>query len=268
GDVPIGAGVSSSAAVAVAFALAWRRVGDLDIADAGVPLLCREMENEYLGVQSGVMDQFASLLGRAGHALFLDCRSLDGERLPVSGDAAVVVFDSGVRRRLSESGFNDRRDECRRAVEILARHLPDIRALRDVDAEAFELYSHHLPPALRRRVRHAVEEMTRVREGADALRRGDLEAFGALMRRSHLSSRDFYEVSIPELDLLAAAAWPRPGCWGARMMGGGFGGCVAALARADAAPAITVAVADAFEAAYGRRPPAFTSALADGAAIL
>ncbi|MEM1179164.1 MAG: hypothetical protein AAGM22_12520 [Acidobacteriota bacterium] len=219
-------------------------------------------------MQSGVMDQFASLLGRSGHALFLDCRSLEFERVPVSGDAAVVVFDSGVRRRLSQSGFNDRREECRRAVEILADHLPGIRALRDVDESAFEQHSHHLPPALRHRVRHAVEEMTRVRRGADALRRGDLDTFGALMRRSHLSSRDFYEVSIPELDRLAAAAWPLRGCWGARIMGGGFGGCVAALVRADAASAITDAVSAAFEAAYGRRPPAFTSPLADGAAVL
>ncbi|MEO1087539.1 MAG: galactokinase [Acidobacteriota bacterium] len=268
GDVPVGAGVSSSAAVAVAFALAWRRFGDFDIDDVAVPQLCREMENGYLGVQSGLMDQFASLLGRAGHALFLDCRSLDFERLPVSRDAAVVVFDSGVRRRLSESGFNDRREECRRAVDILEEHMPGIRALRDVDAAAFEQHSHHLPLALRHRARHAVEEMARVLDGADALRRGDLAAFGTLMRRSHLSSRDFYQVSIPELDLLAAAAWPQSGCWGARMMGGGFGGCVAALVQADAATAITQAVGDAFEAAYGRRPPAFTSALADGAAIL
>lgn len=265
GDLPAGAGVSSSAAVAVAFSLAWRRAAGLELGDLDVARLCQRMENDYLGVQSGIMDPFASLFGRSEQAILLDCRTLGHELVPMPRSAAVVVFDSGVRRRLAQSGFNDRRDECRQAVAVFGRHLDGVATLRDVSERDFELHSHHLPPTLRQRARHAIGEMRRVRDGADALRRGDLDAFGALMRRSHLSSRDFYDVSIAELDLLAASCWPLAGCWGARMMGGGFGGCVAALVEASRAADIAQRVGDAFEERYGRRPPAFTSSLAGGA---
>lgn len=269
GDLPRGAGVSSSAAVEVAFLLAWRELAGIG-PESRMELarLGRRVENEYLGVGSGVMDQFASLHGRAGHVLFLDCRHLAFERLAVPESSRVVVFDSGVRRRLSASGFDDRRAECVRALAILRRHLPHLEALRDLDEESLELHAHRLDPALRRRVRHVVRECRRVRTGAEALRRGDLEAFGAAMRRSHASSRDLYEVSIPELDALCAASWSDPGCLGARLMGGGFGGCVAALVETeDDVPRLVETVEAAFEEEYGRRPASFVSRLADGATV-
>jgi galactokinase len=268
-DVPIGAGVSSSAAVEVAFLLAWRELCGLSLDGAEIPRLGRRAENGYLGVQSGIMDQFASLHGAADRVIFLDCRHLTFEHLPFPAATTVVVADSGVRRRLvgAETGYNDRPAECRAAVELLRSHLPGIRALRDVSADDYALHSHHLPMTLRRRVRHVVEECRRVREGADALRRGDVENFGTLVRQSHLSSRDLYEVSIPELDVLAAAAWTVDGCHGARMMGGGFGGCVAAVVADAAVGDVKAAMTAAFEESFGRRPDVFTCRVATGASV-
>ncbi len=268
-EVPIGAGVSSSAAVEVAFLLAWQELSGWDLGATEIPRLGRRAENGYLGVQSGIMDQFASLHGAAGRVIFLDCRHLTFEHLPFPAGTTVVVADSGVRRRLAgaETGYNDRPAECRSAVERLRPHLPGIRALRDVSTEDFERHSHRLPMTLQRRVRHVVDECRRVRDGADALRRGDVEAFGELVRRSHLSSRDLYEVSVPELDLLAASAWTVEGCHGARMMGGGFGGCVAALVADAAVDAVRAAMTAAFEQRFGRRPEVFTCRVAAGASV-
>jgi galactokinase len=269
-DVPMGAGVGSSAAVEVAFLLAWRELSGLPLDGTDVPRLGRRAENGYLGVQSGIMDQFASLHGAAGQAIFLDCRDLSFEPLPFPGATTVVVADSGVRRRLAraETGYNDRPAECHQAMARLRPCLPEIHALRDLTEEDYERHSHHLPMALRRRVRHVVDECRRVRDGAEALRRGDVEAFGALVRRSHLSSRDLYEISIPELDVLAASAWSVEGCHGARMTGGGFGGCVAAVVADAAVGDVLQAMTAAFEAKFGRRPDVFTCRVAAGATVL
>ncbi len=273
GNLPIGAGVSSSAAVEMAFLLAWealRPPGDASFAADGAARarLGMRAENGYLGVSSGIMDQFSSLHGAAGKLILLDCRSLDFEHLPLPASTSVLVADSGVRRRLADLDYNDRRQECTRAVETLSRWLPGISTLRDVSLSDFELYSHRLPMTLRRRARHAIEECRRVREGAAALRAGDLAAFGRLMRRSQLSSRDLYEVSIPEIDLLAAAAWATPGCHGARLVGGGFGGCVVALAETSAAEAVRRAMTLAFTEELERRPEIFVCAIDDGAGVL
>ena len=280
-DVPMGAGVSSSAAVEMAFLKAFEALagpeslgfGESEDDGARRALLGRAVENDYLGVGSGVMDQYASLHGEPGRALFLDCRTLRHRSVPLPADGVVLVADSGVRRRLSASGFNDRRAQCEEAVatlrpRILERTGESIQTLRDVDTETFELLAHHLPIELRRRAQHAIEECARVRAGADALERADLTTFAALVRRSHISSRDLYEVSIPEIDTLAAAAWAADGCWGARLSGGGFGGCVTALVRADAVDTVTTAMADAFEGSYGRRPEIFTARVSDGAAVV
>ncbi len=277
GDVPIGAGVSSSAAVEMAFLLAWEAFqpassGPLVTDGPARARLGMRAENGYLGVQSGIMDQFSVLHGAEGKLVFLDCRSLEYEHLPLPASASVLVADSGVRRRLADLGddhnYNDRRLECARAVEILEPGLPGIRTLRDVSLRDFELHSHELPMTLRRRARHAIEECRRVREGAAALRDGDLDTFGHLIRQSHLSSRDLYEVSVPETDLLAASAWAVPGCHGARLVGGGFGGCVMVLAETAAAEAIRQAMTRAFEDEFDRTPPVFACAVAGGARVV
>ncbi len=273
GDLPIGAGVSSSAAVEMAFLLAFEALQPTDAAPLAVDGAARarlgmRAENAYLGIQSGIMDQFSSLHGAADRLIFLDCRSLDFEHLPLPASTNLLVADSGVRRRLADFDYNDRRQECARAVEILSAGLPGIHTLRDVSLSDFELHSHRLPMTLRRRARHAIEECRRVHEGAAALRAGDLAAFGHLIRQSHLSSRDLYEVSIPEIDLLAAAAWATPGCHGARLVGGGFGGCVVVLAEAAVTGAVRRAMTIAFAEEFGRTPEIFACAIAGGAGVV
>ncbi len=273
GDIPIGAGTSSSAAVEMAFLLAWealtRHAGNpiLNLDGADRALLGMRAENGYLGVKSGIMDQFSSLHGAPGHLIFLDCRSLDFEHLPLPNTTRILIADSGVRRKLAEFDYNDRRAECQQASEILRRELPEIRTLRDVTPDEFELYSHRLSMPLRRRARHAIAECQRTRAGAAALSRGDLQAFGQLMRQSHLSSRDLYEVSIPQLDVLAAAAWSAAGCYGARLVGAGFGGCVTVLAEASAVDTVEQAMVAAFQREFDRQPEIFTCAIADGASV-
>ncbi|MCP4660193.1 MAG: galactokinase [bacterium] len=268
GDVPVGAGLSASAALEVAFLIAWERLSGFALDGLERARLGQRAENAYLDVQSGIMDQFASIHGKANHLILLDCRSLTYERIPLPAGTAVVVADTGVRRRLADSGFNSRRAQCQEAVAILRRELPEIQTLRDVAVADFERCCHQLPEPLRSRARHAVEECERVRAGAEALRRRDLDAFGELMRRSHVGSRDLYEVSIPELDTLAATAWGVAGCYGARLAGGGFGGCLIALAAESAVAALERALTLTFKAEFGRSPVIFPCSVSDGAGIV
>ena len=267
GDVPIAAGVSSSAAVEVAFLAAWDALAGLDLSGVEKAKLGRRAENGYLDVASGIMDQFASVHGAAGRLILLDCRSLEHELIPLPHGLAIIVADSGVRRELAGSQYNVRRQQCEEAVAKLQPHLPGIQALRDVTPEAFALHAHRLPLTLRRRAQHVVEECARVLAGADALRRGDVDAFGDLIRRSHASSRDLYEVSIPELDVLAATAWQTAGCYGARLTGAGFGGCVAVLAEEAAATAVERALRSAYRDEFGRDLNLFQTRAAAGAQV-
>jgi galactokinase len=199
--------------------------------------------------------------------VLLDCRTLDWERLPLPAGVSVLVADSGVRRRLVDGPLNDRRGECAAALERLRTSIPGLGALRDVTPAMLER-ADSLPDALRRRVRHVVEECARVRRGAELLRDGGAAAsIGALMSESHRSSRDLYQVSVPELDVLCEAAWAAPGCHGARLVGAGFGGCVAALVDVGQAPAVTTAIERAFTARFGRTPHVFDCRFGDGAAV-
>jgi galactokinase len=251
----------------MAFVLAWEALSGFQLDDLVRARLGQQVENKYLGVGSGIMDQFASLRGRADHLILLDCRSLEGELIPLPPGTAVLVADSGVRRALTQINYNSRPAECREATAILRQYLPDISTLRDVTPEALARHAHHLPDVLRRRARHVVGECARVLAGAAALRQGDLAMFGRLMRQSQISSGVNYENSIPELDLLAATAWQTPGCYGARFSGAGFGGCMQILAERPAVPAIQQALAEAFEKEFDRAPPMFTCTIADGASV-
>jgi galactokinase len=264
-DVPIGAGVSSSAAVAVAFILAWEALGGLSFDGTTRARLGQRAENGFLGVQSGIMDQFASANGVAGHVICLDCRSLAYELLPVPSGVTLLVAASGVARALASSEYNLRRRQCEEAVRLLQQHLPHVRALRDVAIEQFERHAHQLPLELRRRAQHVVAECARVLAGVEALRRGDMSAFGLLVRQSHVSLRDLYEVSIPELDVLASSAWQVPGCYGARLMGAGFGGSVLVVSDRGAAAEVEHVMGEAFVQQFGRRPAIFACRVADGA---
>jgi galactokinase len=193
---------------------------------------------------------------------------LQHQLIPAPPQAAILVADSGVRRELARSEYNIRRAQCEEAVAILSRFIPGIRALRDVSEEELELFAHHLSPVVARRARHVVEECARVLHGAEALRQGRLEAVGEAIRHSHESCRDLYEISIAELDTLAAAAWQTPGCYGARLTGAGFGGCVIALVDKEAKAVITAAMSNAFQASFGRIPPIFACEVAAGAEII
>jgi galactokinase len=291
-ELPAGAGLSSSAALEVAFLLAWRELGGLELDDLEAARLGRRVENEYVGVRSGIMDQFASLYGRRDHVVLLDCRSLEWERLPLPSDVAILVADSGVRRRLAagmvstissasddfgaadgaaDGPLNDRRRECEAALRGLQERFPErgLMALRDVAPATLD-EAVFLPEVLRRRVRHVIEECERVRRGAALLRdtADDAGALGRLMRDSHRSSRDLYQVSIPELDALAEAAWAAPGCHGARLVGAGFGGCLVALVDEALAATVAATMVSAFRARFGRAPEIHRCAIDDGAAVM
>jgi galactokinase len=267
-DLPMASGLSSSAALESALLLAWEELSGFALTPIERARAGHRVETDYLGLQSGIMDQFVVLHAQRGSAVFLDCRSLVHEAIPLPRQARLVVADTGISRRLVGSEFNTRRRQCRRAVELLRRALPEIATLRDVSPEELEAHLGLLPPPLDLRARHVVGECERTRRAAAALRVGDLAAVGRLMRLSHESSRDLYEVSVPELDTLAAAAWQAPGCLGARFSGAGFGGCVAALVEEEAERQVAAAMVSSFEERFGRQPQLFVSGAADAAGLV
>ncbi len=240
GNVPQGAGLSSSAAVEVAVAGAFRAAFDIPIDNVALAQLCQRAENEYVGVQCGIMDQFASTLSVRDHALLIDCRSLAHEAVPLRLAAAglsIVIANSAVSRELVSSAYNDRRRECAEAVADLRVRLvrPKLKSFRDVKAADLERLAIDSVPM--RRARHVVTEIARVAAAAEALRRDDFAALGALMVESHISLRDDYEVSSKELDLLVGLATAQDYVLGARLTGAGFGGCTVNLVRTDAVDA-------------------------------
>jgi galactokinase len=217
------------------------------------------------------MDQATACLGRAGHAIQLDCRSLAYDYIPFNlPDTALIVCDSGVRHDLATSAYNERRHQCAEATVLLAQaagRKDQIVALRDVTAQEFEQYGSVLPPILRRRARHVISENSRVHAAAAALRAGDVRQLGDLMNASHISLRDDYEVSSPELDALVAIATTLPGVWGARMMGAGFGGSIVALVSQEAIPALSATIAQEYPARTGHQATLYTVQVGGGPGI-
>lgn len=266
-DVPIGAGLSSSAAVEVGFAVAWQALGAWEVDRMALARLCQQAENQYVGVNCGLMDQFASVHGVEGHALYFDTRNLEWEALPLPTDAAIVIADSGVRRSLASSAYNERRAACEQAVEILRGYLPGIQALRDVSPVEYAAFSEYLPEVVRRRAEHVVREIDRVHAAVRALRQGRQQAFGAYMFSGHASLRDLYEVSTPELDALVAIAHDLPGCIGARLTGAGFGGCTVNLVEEDKAPEFIRGLETGYLARTGRQAQVYLCRASDGARV-
>jgi galactokinase len=228
-DVPIGSGLSSSAAVEVAFASTWQALSNWQVDQLELAQICQKAENQYVGVSSGLMDQFTSACGVEGHVLCFDTRSLEWSALDMPPSTAIVIAASGIRRSLASSAYNDRRAACERAVKLLQKYLPQIQSLRDVSTVEFAAYSPYLPTEVAKRAEHVVKEIHRVDQAIIALRRGDARMFGGFMYASHKSLRDLYEVSIPELDSLVNIARGLPGIYGARLTGAGFGGCTVNL---------------------------------------
>jgi len=264
-DVPMGAGLSSSAAleVAVGYGLLDRAGHPID--RTTLARACQQAEHEFTGTLCGIMDQFIACHGRAGHALLLDTRTLDMAWLPLPPDIAVIVCNTMTKHVLATDGYNARRADCEAGVRALADRLPGIRALRDVTLESLEANRDALPERVFRRCRHVVTENARVQSAAAALRAGDLDGIGALMRASHVSMRDDFEISTPEVDAMVESAMRADGTIGARMTGGGFGGCTVNLVRAGAAAAFAATVRAGYEAATGRVPEIYTCVASDGA---
>jgi galactokinase len=264
-DVPIGAGLSSSAAVEVAFATTWQALSGWNIDRLTLAKLCQRAENEYVGVSSGLMDQFASACGVEGHVLCFDTRSLEWTSLELPPGTAIIIADSGIRRSLTTSAYNDRRAACERAVELLQKYLPGIQSLRDVSTVEMAAYSTFLPPEIERRAEHVVKEIHRVDQAMIALRRGDARMFGGFMFASHKSLRDLYEVSLPVLDCLVEIARGLPGIYGARLTGAGFGGCTVNLVEDKEAEAFIQGLQEGYRNKTGREATVYTCKASAGA---
>jgi galactokinase len=267
-DVPRGAGLSSSASVELAFATAWKILGDWKIKPMELALLCQRAENQYVGVKSGIMDQFASACGERGRLLLLDCRSLEYRSLVLPENIVVIIADTTVRRKLTDSAYNDRRAACEEAVRILKQDLPTIKALRDVNTVEFDRLSTKLPNEVQKRARHVVEEIERTQRAVTLLEKGDIASFGELMNQCHASLRDLYEVSCPELDIMTRDAQSLEGCYGARLTGAGFGGCTVNLVAREKATAFRESLASKYESETGLHPEIYICVPANGAGVI
>jgi galactokinase len=265
GDVPLGAGLSSSASLEVACATALLGIIGTHIDGNDLARLCQRAENEFVGARCGIMDQFISANSKAGNALMLDCRTLEFELVTVPKELSIVVCNTMVKHQLSGGEYNTRRAECEEGVRILKHWYPAARSLRDISSEQLELYRTDLPEVIFRRCRHVVTEDERVLAFARALREDDLSEAGELMAASHKSLRDDYEVSCPELDVMVELAARTAGTIGSRMTGGGFGGCTVNLVRNDAVENFRAVVARDYAEVIGVEPEIYVTRAAEGA---
>jgi len=263
GNVPIGSGLSSSAAIEVATAYAFRTLNDLPLNLVTLAKLCQRAENEFVGVKCGIMDQFISALGKAQHALLIDCRSLDHRLVPLPAAMSLVICDTKVRRDLVSSAYNERRAQCEMGAQLLG-----VPSLRDAEWSTFENRQHEFPELVRQRCRHIISENQRVLDAVAALEGGDLSAFGTLMNQSHESLRDEYEVSCRELDIMVEAAWEVDGVYGSRMTGAGFGGCTISAVHPDAVEAFQAQVSRKYESATCLTPSIYICHAEDGVRLL
>jgi galactokinase len=262
GDIPVGAGLSSSAALEMAAARAFATVSDLPWDAATMAKIGQRAESKWVGVNCGIMDQMISAGGKADHALLIDCRSLEAEAVPLPPETSVVILDTATRRGLVDSAYNERRAQCEAAALFF-----NVAALRDVSIGQFESRADGLPETVRRRARHVITENDRTLQAVRAMRYGDAEALGQLMNASHASLRDDFQVSSDELDAMVACARKEEGCLGARMTGAGFGGCAVALVRAGAAQVFARTVAACYEAVTAWRASIHICTATDGAQV-
>ncbi len=263
GDVPLGSGLSSSAALEVCAATTFQFFAGFAMSKVDLARLCQQAENDFVGMKSGIMDQFISALAVAGHALLIDCRDLAYQKAPLPRGATVVVCNTMKRRGLVDSAYNTRRAECEQAARQFG-----VKALRDVSLEQFAEREKELPPTVARRARHIITENARVLDAVAAARQNDLAAFGNLMNASHESLRDDYAVSCAELDTLVDLARAQRGCLGARLTGAGFGGCTVNLVRDDAVETFTANVAREYQARVKIAPEIYVCRATDGASIV
>jgi len=265
-DVPVGAGLSSSAALEISSALALLSTINGKLSTAELAKLGQRAENQFVGMNCGIMDQFISVHGEKDHALFLDCRTLDYQQVPLpSGKIRVVICNTMVKHELGSSEYNKRRAECEQGVRIMSADFPGIKALRDVSLLQFGQVENKLPDIVRKRCRHVISEDERTLESIDALNKNDLQRFGELMNASHESLRDDYQVSCKELDIMVEEARALPGVLGARMTGGGFGGCTVNLVQVDQVENFSAEIEKRYQRAVGIAPKIYISSPSQGA---
>ena len=268
GDIPIGAGLSSSAAMEVASTLAFLSLTGTQMPLPEVATLCREAENTYVGAHVGIMDQYISCMGKAGHAMLLDCRSLEFKLVPIPPALQLVVCNTMVKHDVATSGYNVRRAQCEEGVAYFAKWYPNIRALRDVSTEMLQDHTKDLPPVILKRCSHVIFENQRTVEAARCLSEGDLARMKELMAESHASMRDLYEISCLEVDIMVDSAQDLPGFCGGRMTGGGFGGCTINLVRSENAAGFATQIADRYQRATNIKPQIYICSAEDGAQAL
>jgi galactokinase len=267
-EVPRGAGLSSSASVELAFATAWEALGGWRLLPMQMALLCQRAENRYVGVNCGIMDQFASACGEEGRLLLLDCRSLKYRSLPLPAGVDIILADTTVRHSHVTGEYNERRAACEEAVRLLQKEMPDIRSLRDVSVEDFNRYAGTLPPVIEKRARHVVEEIDRTLRAVKMLEAGDLVGFGEAMSECHASLRDLYQVSVPQADAMVRIAQSLDGCYGARLTGGGFGGCTVNLVQREKSDSFVRGLGAAYESETGLHPEIYVCKASAGAGLL
>ncbi|MDU5780915.1 MAG: galactokinase [Pantoea sp.] len=261
GDVPQGAGLSSSASLEVAVGTVFQQLYHLKLDGAAIAVNGQEAENQFVGCNCGIMDQLISALGKKDHAMLLDCRTLGTRPVSMPKDVAVVIINSNFRRNLVGSEYNTRREQCETGARFFAQP-----ALRDVDIDQFKAVEHELDPQVAKRVRHVLTENTRTLEAADALSKGDLKRMGELMAESHASMRDDFEITVPPIDALVEIVKAEIGDrGGVRMTGGGFGGCVVALMPFDLVDRVKAAVAEQYEAKTGIKETFYVCTASEGA---
>lgn len=264
GDVPIASGLSSSAALEMAVASLFQNLLRFQISASDIALIGQSAENRFVGVNTGIMDQFISRLGKKDHALFLDCRTLEYEHVPLETEnIKLVVCDTMKRRGLVDSEYNTRRAQCEEAAKVFG-----VTALRDVNPEMFESRKNELSEVVRMRAKHVIYENERVLESRNVLQAGDLAAFARLMNESHDSARDYYEVSCPELDAMTDTARSAPGCLSARMAGAGFGGCIVSLVETSLVSDFLSHTEDSYKKQTGISPTLYVCTAEDGAGVV
>lgn len=262
-DVPIGAGLSSSAALELAVARAFSAVDNWEWQAAKMALVGQEAENKWVGVNCGIMDQMISAAGKANHALLIDCRDLSNKLVPLPAGCAVVILDTATRRGLVDSAYNERRQQCEAAAQFFK-----VSHLRDVSLTQLTEQAKKLDKLTYQRAKHVVSENERVLETVAAMQENNPGRVGELMVASHLSLRDDFEVSSPALNQIVEIALAQPGCYGARMTGAGFGGCAVALVQAEQAETFAQAVAEQYHSQSGLQPNIYISVATDGAAVV
>ena len=265
GDVPLGAGLSSSASLEVSTAFAVLGCTSFELPLSKIAQLCRRAENEFVGANVGIMDQFVSCRGAADHAVMIDCRSLQYILVPIPSNVRLVICNSMVKHAHATSGYNTRRAEIEEGTGILKAHRPEIKALRDATVEDLAKWGAEMPPNVLRRCRHVITENARVLAGVESFEAGDLVRFGELMREAHLSFRDDFEASCREIDILVELANGQAGCYGARLTGGGFGGCTVNLVAAENAVEFVEAMGAGYRSATGITGEIYTSRASAGA---